>query len=343
MSKIFVSHATADRALAKLVVDFMKEAIGVPVSAIFCSSLKGHGIPFAEDFSEYMKKQIYEPDLVILLMTETYLESAFCLMETGACWANSLKALPVVIPPVTYDTVTKTLGLKQAWKIEDHAGLIELKELVVGKVSVEPRGEHTWDQKRAKFSVDLKEVLRDLKGATKVSAADHKSVVDQVTEQTREIDALRSLLEEANKKISMLEKTKDLADVRAVKKAFGGAGALEDEFDSLIKRVVKARPNNSSMTVFMHIIMDHFGKPPSIDWFNEREEFERAIQYNLISSDKPHVVEWGKSKLSPLRKALEAVETFMNGEDGAKFVEMQDEAIPLEPNDREFWDYHLSN
>lgn len=342
MSKIFVSHATADRALAKLIVEFMKEAIGVPGASIFCTSLKGHGIPFAEDFSEYMKKQIQKPDLVILLMTEAYLESPFCLMETGACWANSLRALPVVVPPVTYDTVTKTLGLKQAWTITDHAGLVDFKQLVVKQTAVEPRDEHTWDQKRAKFRVDLKGVMRELKGATKVSAADHKAVTDQVTEQANEIEALGTLLEEANSKISMLEKVKDRAAVTAVKKAFGGAGALQEEFDALIKAVAEARPNNTAMSVFLHIIMDHFGKAPQIDWFNEREEFERAIQYNLISSDQPHDVEWGKSKLAPLRKALKAVGTFMNSEDGEKFAELQEDGVPVEPDDREFWEYHLS-
>jgi hypothetical protein len=41
MSNIFISHAVADQLLAKLLVDFLKEAIGVPTSAIFCSSVKG--------------------------------------------------------------------------------------------------------------------------------------------------------------------------------------------------------------------------------------------------------------------------------------------------------------
>src|SRR5208283_1026429 len=147
MSKVFISHATADRALAKLLVEFLKEGIGVPGASIFCSSLKGHGIPFAKDFNDYVKKQIQKPDLVMLHMTESYMESSVCLMETGACWVSSLKALPVVVPPVSYDTVTKTLGLKQAWTITDHPGLIDLKKLIVERITVEPRDEHTWDQK----------------------------------------------------------------------------------------------------------------------------------------------------------------------------------------------------
>ena len=119
MTHIFISHAVADQKLAKLLVDFLKEAIGVPTAAIFCSSVKGHHILPGEDFNEYIKEKIQKPKLVILLMTSAYMESSFCLMELGAAWVQSSKSLPIVVPPIEYDQVTKTLGLKQAWKITD--------------------------------------------------------------------------------------------------------------------------------------------------------------------------------------------------------------------------------
>jgi hypothetical protein len=50
----------------------------------------------------------------------------------------------------------------------------------------------------------------------------------------------------------------------------------------------------------------------------------------------------GQEQACPTAKALEAVETFMKGEDGEKFVELQDDGVPVEPDDREFWEYHLS-
>ena len=77
MSDIFISHAVADQALAKMLVDFLKEAIGVPEPAIFCSSVKGHHIPLGEDFNAYIKQQLQNPKLVILLMTPAYMESSF--------------------------------------------------------------------------------------------------------------------------------------------------------------------------------------------------------------------------------------------------------------------------
>ncbi len=132
MSDIFISHAVADQALAKMLVDFLKEAIGVPEPAIFCSSVKGHHIPLGEDFNAYIKQQLQNPKLVILLMTPAYMESSFCLMELGAAWARNAASLAVVVPPISYHEVTKTLGLKQAWDITDKPGLVDFRELIVG-------------------------------------------------------------------------------------------------------------------------------------------------------------------------------------------------------------------
>ncbi|WFU31285.1 toll/interleukin-1 receptor domain-containing protein [Bradyrhizobium brasilense] len=85
--------------------------------SIFCSSVDGHNIP-PEDFNAYIKNQIETPNLVILLMTPAYMESLYCLMELGAAWVQSSKSLPIVVPPVAFDVVTKTLDLRQAWKID---------------------------------------------------------------------------------------------------------------------------------------------------------------------------------------------------------------------------------
>jgi hypothetical protein len=171
MSEIFVSHATADQRLAKLLVDFLKEAVGVPTASIFCSIVKGHDIPLGEDFNDYMKRCIQDPKIVIIRMTPAYVESLFCLMELGAAWAQGATNLAVVVPPIDFQTVTKTLGLKQAWNIADKKGLIDFRSSIRKAIpKLESRSEHTWDEKRMQWSVDLKKVLPKLQQATKIDA-----------------------------------------------------------------------------------------------------------------------------------------------------------------------------
>ena len=339
MSDIFISHAVADQLLAKLLVDFLKEAIGVPTSAIFCSSVKGHDVRLAEDFNAYIKKKIQEPKLVILLMTPAYMESSFCLMELGAAWAQGSRSLAVVVPPTDFQSVTKTLGLKQAWKITDKAGLIDLKQLVTEAITgLEKRSEHTWDDKRVHWGVDLKKLLPKLQQTTKVDAKEHQEVLAELKNKNEEIEGLESALTRAQEQYTELEKLKNKEEVKALKKTTGGSQALQEEFNELIKAVRESKPRTAT-AVLKHIILDYFDLAGSIDW-TEKQEFEEAVKYGLISPDDGSV-QWNREKLKPFKNALQAVHIFMTSEEGAKLRKLQEADVPMDPDDLEFWEHHL--
>lgn len=342
MADIFVSHATADKSLARMFVDLLKEGIGVPSNAIFCSSLKGHGIPFTEDFNTYMKEQIQKPKLVFLLMTPAYLESAFCLMELGASWANSLKALPIVVPPVGFDVVTKTLGLKQAWSITDGDGLTDLRKLVRDNLKTEPRDDHTWDQKRAGWNLNLKKTLKGLAAPTNVPAATHNALEASAAEQAKEIAALQELLEKADETIEALKAAKSPAEVKTIMADLSDDDT-EQTFERLLDDVRAARPKEASNAVFKHILLDHFDLAATINWYSsDKDEYERAIQYKLLSPDEGHAVQWNGPKLKPLSKAIDELVTFLASEEGEELArEKQGAGEPMETDDRGFWEYHL--
>src|ERR1700733_27284 len=344
MADVFISHAVADKVLADLFVKFLKEAIGLPAKSIFCSSVEGHGIPLGVNFNDYLKQRIKKPKLVILLMTEAYMESAFCLMELGAAWVQSSETLPIVVPPVPFATVTKTLGLTQAWNIEKYGGLIDLKARIQkAAIPLEPRTEHDWDAKRSEWRTQLKKVQKGLPKATKVSAEEYLAANEKLEEQTEEIMDLEGLLETANKRIAALEKLKDAKEVKAVAKQFSNIETIEAEFNELIEAVLMARPTHASTEVSLHIIMDHFGKAGQINWYDHdtKAQFESGIQYNLLHGDD-YSVAWNGPKLKKLRKTLNDVVKFLGSSDGHKLVEQMDEGIPMEPDDREFWEHHLS-
>jgi hypothetical protein len=341
MSEIFISHAVADQPLAKLLVDFLKEAIGVPTSGIFCSSVKGHHIPFGEDFNAYIKQQIQGQKLIILLMTPAYMESSFCLMELGAAWAQNSTSLAIVVPPVDYNDVTKTLGLKQAWKITDKAGLIDLRELVTKTIpSLEARSEHTWDDKRTNWNIALKKVLSDLRESTKIDATKYQAALDELRESRAEIEQLETSLGNAQERYAELEKVKDKVELKALKKREAGSDGLQKEFDDLIEAVGDSKPHVPNV-VLKHIILDHYDMAGKIDWFNDKWEFEQAVKYGVISKEDDSV-RWDREKLKPLKKALREVDVFLSGEEGEKLRKAQDPGVPMEADDLEFWEYHLS-
>jgi TIR domain len=340
MSDIFISHAVVDQRLAKLLVDFLKEAVGVPTTAIFCSSVKGHDIPLGEDFNEYIKQHIQKPKLVILLMTPAYLESLFCLMELGAAWAQGARSLALVVPPIEFQTVTKTLGLKQAWKVTDRKGLVDLRDLVRKAIpNLEKRSDHTWDEKRTQWNVDLKKVLPKLQQATKIDAKKHEEVVAELKEKSEETERLETALAKAQEENAELEKLKDKEDVKALKRRTSGSKALQSEFDELIAAVDEAKPKAANK-VLRHIIADNFDRAGKIDWFNDRHDFEDAVRHGLISPEDDSV-EWKRGKLQNFRNALQAAQTFLDSEDGEKLKQIVDSEVPMDPDDLEFWEYHL--
>ncbi|NCS74765.1 MAG: toll/interleukin-1 receptor domain-containing protein, partial [Deltaproteobacteria bacterium] len=88
MSKpVFISHAAANRELADALVDMLETGIGITDTDVFCSSLEGMGIPSGVNFVDFVRGQISSPRAVVLLLSQDYLASQFCLCELGASWA----------------------------------------------------------------------------------------------------------------------------------------------------------------------------------------------------------------------------------------------------------------
>jgi hypothetical protein len=72
---IFISHAVKDKTLVEEIVELIEEGIGVPETEIFCSSLQGYGIPAGQNFVTFIKDQLIEPKIVVLILTPAYFES----------------------------------------------------------------------------------------------------------------------------------------------------------------------------------------------------------------------------------------------------------------------------
>lgn len=341
MSQIFISHAVADQKLARLLTNFLKEAIGVPQDAIFCSSVPGHGIPLGDDFNAYIKDQIQNPHLVILLMTPAYMESWFCLMELGAAWAKSHRTIAMVVPPVSFSAVTATLGSKQAWEITKRKVLIDFREVIkVAVASLEKRSEHIWEEKRDQWMIDLKKTLKALPPAKKVDAAVHEAVVEELEEIRNEVQVLEKAKAALEAHIEQLKTLKDASAVKALAASEPGMEGITAQFDILLEAVGDAKPKHTTKAVFHHIIMDYFNKASPIDWYSsDAEDFRTAMKYTVIDSETEQVA-WGRNKLKALKAAIRAVVEFIESDEGKTLARAnRDDA--WDTDDLEFWEQHL--
>lgn len=82
-TKLFISHAVADKTLVKAFVDLIVNGIGVDRRDIFCSSLKGHGISPGERFEAYIRDRLDEATCAVALISPNFYSSSFCMCELG--------------------------------------------------------------------------------------------------------------------------------------------------------------------------------------------------------------------------------------------------------------------
>ncbi|MBB4054045.1 hypothetical protein GGR20_003717 [Devosia subaequoris] len=344
MADIFISHATDDKPLVEKFVSFLKEAIGVPAKSIFCSSIGGHDVPLTVDFNDYMKEKIQKPKLVITFMTPRYTESWFCMMELGAAWSKSLHTLPIVVPPTQFDVVTRTLGLKQAWSIENHEKLIDLRQLIHGLgIQLEHRTEQDWEKKKTAWKSDLKTQLKKLKPASNVGAAEYEALKKSLEEVENERDNLDQLYQEAQAEIAAVSALKDKEDLKQHKKSKAGADP-EMEFDAVMADVNDSKPPRLSQPFFLNMIMDRYGKASRIrnNTMDDEEDVNAAIKYNVIDTDVPHDFLWNSKRLKKVAAALKAVEEFMDDPANSDFIdELEELGKVTDYTDQEFWEDNL--
>jgi hypothetical protein len=108
-SKIFLSHAFADKALADLLRNTLLLG-GVPEERIFYSSDRSTGIPSGQDVGSHLRNSLQGAALIIELISETFLTRPMCLMELGAAWVMEKPTYPIVVPPLARDEAVRQIG-----------------------------------------------------------------------------------------------------------------------------------------------------------------------------------------------------------------------------------------
>jgi TIR domain. len=97
--KIFVSHSTDDSKMIHILLEFLNN-IGIENEDIFCTSI-GNVLESGKNFVDQIKVNVQDSKVVIVLLTERFFLSYFCLTELGAAWALNQNILPIIVPPIS--------------------------------------------------------------------------------------------------------------------------------------------------------------------------------------------------------------------------------------------------
>ncbi|WP_158702281.1 toll/interleukin-1 receptor domain-containing protein [Kitasatospora sp. MMS16-BH015] len=130
---IFISHSSEDGDVARWMTNLLVLG-GMPRRQIFCSSERSTGIPSGEGIRTYLRRMLMRSDLVIELISKSFLERPFCVMEMGAAWVLERSTIPVVVPPLTLGEVTGKLGDLRLELIGDDMGIDSVLDELHGRL-----------------------------------------------------------------------------------------------------------------------------------------------------------------------------------------------------------------
>lgn len=127
--KIFISFSHKDKDILQSFVDhYLKLGLGIKNEEIFCTGIDNSKPKTGEDFRVWIKENIQNSDLIILLISRNYKNSEVCLNEMGASWILDKRVFPLLLPPIDFDNVGFLHNSNQVLKINSRNDLFKLYE-----------------------------------------------------------------------------------------------------------------------------------------------------------------------------------------------------------------------
>lgn len=341
---IVISHASKDKALADKLSDLLTNGCAVDPNDILCTSLEGKGIPAGTtSFIQYLKEQFQEPDLVILLLTENFFASLFCLCELGAVWALELPNFPLVVPPMDKGHLKATLAVAQAGDINNASYLDELRDRIKETVGTEV-ATATWNVKRDTFLQALDAVLKTLEKPTNVPVEKLKEAQAQYQAALTEIGQRDQEVQKLKNQVIDLEKCKDAAQVRAIARKYSTA---EEQFERLCQEAqteLGQLERATCIALFQRGRGDYYFPQGQDQWddVHAAEEVQEVVVPQHENYCEPNAEH---PRVRDAVKALRDLERFLDDTQDPDFLERFEEEhkYPASMGNKDFWKEFLRN
>ena len=336
---IFLSHAVADRDIAAEFTRLLGTGLEVTGREVFCSSLPGRTIPGGFNFIEHIKANLESSKVVILLLTENYLASQFCLAEAGAAWISKGIVIPVVIPPFTRARLSATLSVKQAWKINDDDDLNSVADDIRGALEIATH-HGQWGAEKKAFLKKIEDVIKAQIPPKSVDPAEYEKLKEELAYSETSIQDLRAQLEAKSALLDKIKLAKDVEEVNAIE-----LDSLEEieAFDKLAKELSKAirgLPSAAAKAMYYYargesLPIPEFGYTDTEDKWRD---IRQAQNKNMLSDEAPFDLNDSHPKVSVAIAALKRLEHYMEANDEVlrPLIESHHK-VTYELSDEDFW------
>lgn len=129
--RIFVSHAFKDDALAAAFVRWIELCLHIPAGkTIRCTSASGYKLTIGDDGAAILREDLRASDIVLGLMTDSSLGSAYVLMELGAAWALNKRVGLLVLPPLDFHQIRGPIAALHGVKMDATHDLVDVAETI---------------------------------------------------------------------------------------------------------------------------------------------------------------------------------------------------------------------
>jgi len=318
MKRIFISHASKDKEIVQAFMeDILDVGLGIDPNDIFCSSIDGAKIPSGNDWRDEIKKGLEESKITFLIVSPNYKESEMCLYEMGAAWVLSAKVIPLLVEPITFDSVSLLYEIKQVEKLQDEKSLDRVKDGLQRDLEI-PRDHIKSDRWTSKKHEFLEKLNKHLVSNPFEAPVTREALIRFERENAELTNAIQMLLDEKGRleKINEeLKNAKDKEEVVVVEEKYLNREKIE-EFKSLCGKVKKLLSPLASIVRGI-IYADYSGKSIAVNLYNPNSAVEAAIAKDIINADML-VPNWDDTKtMRDIYSALEALGEFIakNDED----------------------------
>jgi len=125
--KIFISHSSVDKTI---ITDFVEHVLilglGIKQEEIAYTSEEPLGVIPGEDITKYIKDNIINASIVLIMISPNYKYSEICLNEMGAAWALNKTSISVLLPGVDFNQLGWLKSMEKAVSMADKAQLNNL-------------------------------------------------------------------------------------------------------------------------------------------------------------------------------------------------------------------------
>ena len=150
-TRVFISHSSEDQALASKFVELVDSVLTVPQHGIRCTSVPGYKLEPGDDGPDKLRDNLRDAEVVVGLLSQNSLKSAYVLMELGAAWGLKSRIVPVLSEGVSFGSIPGPIGQGiHAVKISDAEGVTNLLDSLSRRCGMEWRGSR--DRQRAQIT-----------------------------------------------------------------------------------------------------------------------------------------------------------------------------------------------